>query len=59
MRAICCDAILTTDGRRLQPRSDSFADRITYLHDAMRLLYALPSRQRLLAVTPPGTETTA
>jgi hypothetical protein len=58
MRAICGDAILTTDGRRLQPRSDSFADRITYLHHAMRLLHALPSRQRLLAVTPPDADTT-
>ena len=59
MRAICGDAILTTDGRLLQPRSDSFADRITYLHHAMRLLHTLPSRQRLLAVTPPDTATTA
>jgi hypothetical protein len=58
MRAICGDAILTTDGRLLQPRSDSFADRITYLHHAIRLVHALPSRQRLLAVTPPDTDTT-
>ena len=58
MRAICGDAILTTDGRRLEPRSDSFADRITYLHHAMRLLHALPNRQRLLAVTPPDADTT-
>jgi hypothetical protein len=58
MRAICGDAILTTDGRHLQPRSDSFADRITYLHHAMRLLHALPNRQRLLAITPPDTDAT-
>jgi hypothetical protein len=58
MRAICGDAMVTADGRRLQPRSDSFADRITYLHHAMRLLHALPSRQHLLAVIPPDTDTT-
>jgi hypothetical protein len=59
MRAICGDAILTTNGRLLHPRGDSLADRITYLHHAMRLLHALPNRRRLLAITPPDTATTA
>jgi hypothetical protein len=51
MRAICGDAVQTPTGQRLQPDSDSLADRITYLGVAMRLLLSLPDRQRIMAVT--------
>lgn len=50
MRAVCGDAVLPPRGIRLQPASDSFADRITYLGAAMRLLYTLPERQHIIAI---------
>jgi hypothetical protein len=51
MRAVCGDAALTVTGQRLQPDSDCFADRITYLGQAMRLLFSLPEHQHIVAVT--------
>ena len=48
--AVAADAILTADGTRLAPASDTAADRITYLQHASRHLDALPASQRLLAV---------
>jgi hypothetical protein len=51
LKVVCGDALLPVSGQRLQPDSDTFADRITYLGQAWRLLHALPERQRLLAVT--------
>jgi hypothetical protein len=51
MRVVCGDAMLLSNGQRLQPDSDSFADRITYLGKAMRMLASLPETQQLLAVT--------
>jgi hypothetical protein len=49
--AICGDAILTDDGRRLAPTSDALADRTTYIEQAMRLLDTLDDEQRLIAVS--------
>jgi hypothetical protein len=49
--AICADAILTDDGRRLAPASDALADRTTYIEQALRLLDTLDPAQRLIAVT--------
>jgi hypothetical protein len=48
---VCADALLTDDGRRLAPDSDSFADRIRYLDTARRHLDNLDPATRLLAVT--------
>jgi hypothetical protein len=49
--AICGDAILTDDGRRLAPASDALADRTTYIEQALRLLETLDDEQRLIAVS--------
>lgn len=49
--AVCSDAVVTTDGGRIQPASDHFADRVTFLHQANRYLDGLDPAQRLLAVT--------
>jgi hypothetical protein len=50
MRALCGDALQTVTGRRIQPDSDSFADRITYLGRAMRIILNLPGTQRIAAI---------
>ncbi|MDG4795057.1 hypothetical protein [Micromonospora sp. WMMD1082] len=49
--AVCTDAFLTADGRRLESASAHFADRITYLERTRRYLESLDGSQRLLAVT--------
>jgi hypothetical protein len=49
--AICGDALLTDDGRRVAPASDALTDRTTYIEQAMRLLETLDDEQRLIAVT--------
>ncbi len=51
MWVICTDAVYTLDGGRLQPASDSAADRLTYLSQAIRYVENLDPVQRLLAVT--------
>ncbi len=51
MTALCGDAMMPTAGDRLQPASDSLADRINYLATATRLLDSLPGPQRIAAVT--------
>ncbi|MGA8117735.1 MAG: hypothetical protein WCA46_29210 [Actinocatenispora sp.] len=48
--AICGDALLTADGHTLAPVSNTFTDRITYLHNAHRALDTLPPDQRLVAL---------
>lgn len=48
--AVCGDALLTPEGHRLAPISDSFAHRVTYLERANRYLDTLGPDQRLLAV---------
>ena len=49
--ALCGDAILTDDGRRFAPASDTLADRTTYIAQAMRVLDILGPTQRLIAVS--------
>ncbi len=51
MWVICTDAVYTLDGARLQPASDSAADRLAYLSQAVRYVESLDGAQRLLAVT--------
>ena len=51
MWVISTDAVYLLDGSRLQPASDSAADRLTYLSQAIRYLENLDTAQRLLAVT--------
>jgi hypothetical protein len=52
MTAICGDALLTADGRQLTPVSDAFADRVTYLEQAIRYLDTIAdTEQRLIAVS--------
>ncbi|MEV4481836.1 hypothetical protein [Micromonospora coxensis] len=48
--AITCDAMLTADGRKLAPGSDTLAHRITYIEQALAYLGTLGPDQRLLAV---------
>jgi hypothetical protein len=52
LRAVCGDAMQPPTGPRMQPASDSLADRITYLGQAWNLLRALDRRRHILAVTP-------
>jgi hypothetical protein len=49
--AVCTDALVTEQGHRIQPESDSLAHRITYLDKALRYIENLDNEQRLLAVT--------
>ncbi|MEV4536293.1 hypothetical protein AB0J82_21125 [Asanoa sp. NPDC049518] len=48
--ALIGDALITTDGRLLQPVSPSTADRLRFLNDACIYLRSLHSRARLCAV---------
>ena len=48
---VCGDALLTADGAKLAPDSDTLAHRATYLEQANRHLDGLNPAQRLLAVT--------
>lgn len=48
--ALAADAVITADGTRLAPASDTFADRVTYLEQATRYLADIDGTQRLLAV---------
>ncbi|GAA0477472.1 hypothetical protein Aca07nite_72290 [Actinoplanes capillaceus] len=49
--ALIGDALITTDGRLLQPATDSIADRIRFLTDAVGYLHSLSNRAHLCAVT--------
>jgi hypothetical protein len=52
MTAICGDALLTAEGAHLAPASDAFADRVTYLEQAVRYLAGIENTgQRLVAVS--------
>jgi hypothetical protein len=51
LSAVCADAVLTCDGRRLQPDGPSLAQRVDYLDTATRHLDRLDPAQRILAVT--------
>jgi hypothetical protein len=52
MTAICGDALLTAEGANLAPASDAFADRVTYLEQAVRYLAGIENTgQRLVAVS--------
>ncbi|GIJ49391.1 hypothetical protein Val02_62770 [Virgisporangium aliadipatigenens] len=48
--AVTADAVLTDDGTSIAPNSDTFADRVTYLHRAVDYLDSLHGTQRLLAI---------
>ncbi|RKN56151.1 hypothetical protein D7193_11245 [Micromonospora costi] len=48
--AVCGDALLTPDGRKLAPTSDALCHRVTYLEQATRYLDTVQPHQRLLAV---------
>jgi hypothetical protein len=47
--AIAGDALITAEGRLLQPHSDSLADRVRYLRQAVAYLHGLRGDQRLRA----------
>ncbi len=49
--AITGDALITDDGRLLQPASDALADRLRYLADASAYLHKLRRSHQILAVT--------
>jgi hypothetical protein len=49
-RAIAADALITDDGRLLQPASASLADRLRYLVEAGVFLRGLSRRHQLPAV---------
>lgn len=52
MTAICGDALRTAEGRQLAPATDAFADRVTYLEQAIRYLDSIEDTdQRLIAVS--------
>ncbi len=52
MTAICGDALLTAESAQLAPASDAFADRVTYLEQAVRYLAGIENTsQRLVAVS--------
>ncbi|MGK5680185.1 hypothetical protein [Actinoplanes sp. URMC 104] len=52
MTAVCGDALLTAEGAHLVPASDAFADRVTYLEQAVRYLAGIDNTsQRLVAVS--------
>ncbi|WP_117214361.1 hypothetical protein [Allorhizocola rhizosphaerae] len=48
--ALVGDALITTDGRLMEPASPSMADRLRFLNDATRYLRSLRSAARLCAV---------
>jgi hypothetical protein len=48
--AIAADALITDDGRLLEPASESLADRLRYLTDASAHIRTLRARHQLLAV---------
>lgn len=50
MYAVCGDALMPLTGQRIQPASDSLADRLTYLGHTTRLLRNLPATQRIAAI---------
>ncbi len=50
LTAVAGDAVLDTEGAKLQPASDAMADRVTYLDQATRYLDSLEESQRILAV---------
>jgi len=49
-QAITGDALITPDGRLLEPASERIADRLRYLADASRVVHALQPHQHLVAV---------
>ncbi|MCY1141518.1 hypothetical protein OWR29_26270 [Actinoplanes sp. Pm04-4] len=52
MTAICGDALRTAEGANLAPASDAFANRVTYLEQAVRYLAGIENTgQRLVAVS--------
>lgn len=51
MWVICTDAAHTVHGGRLQPATDSTADQLAYLNQAIRYVENLDPAQRLLADT--------
>jgi hypothetical protein len=53
-RAITGDAMVTDDGRLLQPASDTLADTLRYLAEAGRYLAKLRGSHQILAVTVPA-----
>ena len=50
LTAVAGDALLDTEGAKLQPASDAMAHRVTYLDQARRYLDSVDESQRLLAV---------
>jgi hypothetical protein len=48
--ALIGDALITTEGRLLEPASDSLADRFRFLNNACAYLHSLRSKARLCAV---------
>ena len=52
MTALCGDALLTAERGQLAPASDAFADRMTYLEQAIRYLDGIENTgQRLVAIS--------
>jgi hypothetical protein len=49
-QALTGDALITPDGRWLQPASSSLADRLRYHADAVRIVHGLPRDRHLVAV---------
>jgi hypothetical protein len=49
--SVCTDALLTADGVQRKPKSDSLADKVTYLDQANRFIESLDDTQRLITVT--------
>lgn len=49
-RGIIGDALVTPDGRLLQPASDSLADQLRYLVDATQVIHSLAPGQHVIAV---------
>jgi hypothetical protein len=50
MRQIAGDALITGDGRLLQPQSRSVADTLRYLQQATAYIHTLTQRQHLIAI---------
>lgn len=50
LTAVAGDALITAEGAKLNPASDTMADRVTYLEQANRLFATIDPDQRLLAV---------
>jgi hypothetical protein len=51
MQALCADAIMPPAGDRIEPASDSLADRLTYLHQVIRLMHNFTATQRIAAIS--------